>query len=207
MKKNLILFFISNFIFAQNGLTVPASILFKNDFKKAIIHFNDGTSVEGIGKIKTVFTSREEVIVFKLEENDKDENWNYKDATGITIFDDEDVTKEYDYLKVSKNSFPDLYEVVSSGIVNLYKKKIISDETQPSSGLNFPTYTKNENVTYYLKKESEELPTKIKDNYIKSVSDYFKDCSVLVRKFKNHEYDYSMISDAVNYYNDICAEE
>ena len=107
---------------AQNiAIGINPSDLEKTSFEKAIIHFNDGTSIEGIGRLKTIFTSKEEVIIFKIEEKDKDETWTFKDAKGVTLISDEGI-KDYEYLKVTKNSFAELYEVVTEGNVKLYKK-------------------------------------------------------------------------------------
>lgn len=208
MNKFLILLLITNFINAQSRTVVASkSLVENNEFKTAIIHLNDGTSVDGIGKLKTILTTREEVIVFKKDENDNDKTWTSKDVKGITIIDDDEV-RDYQYLKVSKYSFPELYEVVVDGFVILYEKIKISviRETLDDSNLKSPSVRSYEKKTYYLKKEQEEFPTKIKDNYIKSTSEYMKDCDPLVRKIKNHEYDYSMIKELVEYYNDICGE-
>lgn len=208
MNKFLILLVITNFINAQSRTVVASkSMVENNEFKTAIIHLNDGTSVDGIGKLKTILTTREEVIVFKKDENDNDKTWTSKDVKGITIIDDDEV-RDYQYLKVSKYSFPELYEVIVDGFVILYEKIKISviRETLEDSNLNSPSVRSYEKKTYYLKKEQEEFPTKIKDNYIKSISEYMKDCDPLVRKIKNHEYDYSMIKEIVEYYNDICGE-
>ena len=208
MNKFLILLVITNFINAQSRTIVASKSMVENEeFKTAIIHLNDGTSVDGIGKLKTILTTREEVIVFKKDENDNDKTWTSKDVKGITIIDDDEV-RDYQYLKVSKYSFPELYEVIVDGFVILYEKIKISviRETLEDSNLNSPSVRSYEKKTYYLKKEQEEFPTKIKDNYIKSTSEYMKDCDPLVRKIKNHEYDYSMIKELVEYYNDICGE-
>ena len=127
MKKNILLLLI--FITYSNySQTIIPSIVIgvfdyeKTEFEKAIIHFNDGTSIEGIGRLKTSFISQEEVIIFKIEKKDKDETWTDKDAKGITIINDEGII-DYEYLKVTKNSFVNLYEVVTEGTIKLYKKR------------------------------------------------------------------------------------
>lgn len=228
MKKCLLISFvlITNFIIAQT-ININIDIPEKNEFQKAIIYFNDGTSLEGIGKIKTIFTSREEIIVFKIEEKDKDENWTVKDAKGITIISDEGGITNFEYLKVTKNSFAELYEVMTEGDVKLYKKStkyrnlgtttstiyhsfpigntgqmasIPSTTTQPVFA------TEKESTTYYVKREGEPFPTKIRDNYIKSFAEYMKDCDVMVEKIKNHEYNFSELKDLVDYYNANCGE-
>lgn len=206
------------------GIGIPISE--KTKFEKAIIHFNDGTSIEGIGRLKTIFTSQEDVIIFKIEEKDKDETWTVKDALGITIISDEGVT-DYEYLKVTKSSFAELYEVVTEGNVKLYKKSktfrssgttstttyrsvpigntgrmasIPSTTTQPGIA------TEKESSTYYVKRENETYPTKIRDNYIKSFAEYMKDCDVMVEKIRNHEYNLNELKDLVDYYNANCGE-
>jgi len=226
MKKFLLssfLFFI-NFIFAQNiAIDIDLSDLEKTKFEKAIIHFNDGTSLEGIGRLKTIFTSKEEVIIFKIEDKDKDETWTVKDAIGITIITDDGV-QDYEYLKVSKNSFAELYEVVNEGTVKLYKKIKTSKNpikfVLPTILANYPGVTNNpiqnggrnssfdqqrpENVIYYMKKETELYPTKVRDNYIKSIAEYMKDCEFMVEKIKKHTYNYNQLKDLVDYYNANC---
>ena len=189
MNKFLILLVLTNFLNAQSRTVVASkSIIKNNEFKTAIILLNDGTSVDGIGKLKSILTTREEVIIFKKDENDKDKVWTAKDVKGITIIDDDEV-RVYKYLKVSKYSFPELYEVVVDGFVTLFEKIIVNviRETPNDSNFNIPSVRSYEKRTYYLKKEQDEFPTKIKDNYIKSTSEYFKDCDPLVRKIKNHE--------------------
>jgi hypothetical protein len=231
MKKlvSLLFFFATCPNYAQKitpsfGVGLPISE--KTEFEKAIIHFNDGTSIEGIGRLKTIFTSQEEVIIFKIEEKDKDETWTVKDAKGITIISDEGVT-DYEYLKVSKNSFAELYEVVTEGNITLYKK---SSKRRASSITTSTTYTsvpigntgqtasvpsttnslngetENENQVYYVRRENDPYPTKIRDNYIKSFVEYMKDCNVMVEKIRNHEYNFSQLKDLVDYYNANCGE-
>ena len=227
MKQLLLisLLFLTKMVAAQN-IAVALDIPEKTTFEKAIIHFNDGTSIEGVGRLKTIFTSKEEVIIFKIEEKDKDETWTYKDASGITIISDEGIT-EYEYLKVTKNSFFELYEVVTEGNVKLYKKikasknpaqmvlpSIAANVSGAKIGDNNYQNRKNdkddpfyvENASFYVQRENEPYPTKIKDNYIKSFAEYMKDCDVMVEKIKNHEYDFSMLKDLVDYYNTNCGE-
>lgn len=218
---------------AAQNIAVAIDIPEKTTFEKAIIHFKDGTDIEGIGRLKTIFTSKEEVIIFKIEEKDKDETWTYKDAKGITIISDEGI-KEYEYLKVTKNSFAELYEVVTDGNVKLYKKiktysknpyklvvptiavngpgnasggmKDINNQYNNGVNNNDDDATSLKNASFYVQRENELYPTKIKDNYIKSFAEYMKDCDVLVEKVKNHEYNFSELKDLVDYYNANCGE-
>ncbi|QBZ97767.1 hypothetical protein [Flavobacterium sangjuense] len=231
MKKLLflLLFFVtysnhSQTITPSIGIGIPISK--KTEFQKAIIHFNDSTSIEGIGRLKTIFTSQEEVIIFKIEEKDKDETWTVKEAQGITIVSDDEVI-HYEYLKVTKNSYAELYEVVTEGDVKLYKKRRVyrnSGTTTSTTSKSVPIGntgrtagipstttssgipTENEKLTYYVKRENEPYPTKIRDNYIKSFAEYMKDCDVAVEKIKNHEYNFSELKDLVDYYNANCGE-
>lgn len=226
MKQGILLFFFltTNFISAQT-VSTDLNILKKPEFNRAIIYFNDGSSLEGVGRLKTIFTSREEVIIFKIDENDKDETWTYKDVNGITIIYDEGVI-HYEYLKSSKYSFPELYEVVTEGTIKLYKKRFVMKEGKfpsvnnnqmffNSSGTINPTNTNPsiqfpakeiEKSIYYLKKETEEFPTKIKDNYIKSFAEYMKDCDYLVEDIRNHKYNLSQFKNLVDEYNANCGE-
>jgi hypothetical protein len=212
------LFFLTQSITAQN-INIGVNIPEKTEFERAIIYFNDGTSIEGIGRLKTIFTSKEEVIIFKIEAKDKDETWTYKDAKGITFISDEGVT-DYKYLKVTKNSFMALYEVVTEGNVTLYKKTLKNSaplmtpstikKTPGDLNSNEHQYENNpfsaKRPTYYVQRENEPYPTKIKDNYIKSFGEYMKNCDVMVEKIRNHEYNYSTLKDLVDYYNANCNE-
>lgn len=226
MKQFLLihLVFLINLVSAQT-VSTDLNLFEKAKFEKAVIHLNDGTSVDGIGSLKTIFTSREEVIVFKIEEKDKDETWTVKDAKGISITND-DGTIDYEYLKTSKNSFAELYEVVTEGTVKLYKKRrVVRTTSMPKTNstsfavgdtgrtVNVPTstmpvmYSDSERTVYYMKKETEPYPTKVRDNYIKSIAEYMKDCDVIVEKIKNHEYNYSQLKDLVDYYNANCGND
>ncbi|WP_333601338.1 hypothetical protein [Flavobacterium sp.] len=208
MKKWFLIIIVVTATFANaQTVKIGIDIPVKNVFEKAILHFNDGTSVEGIGKLKAVFTSKEEVIVFKIEEKDKDETWTVKDVTGITIIKEGEIV-HYEYLKVSKYSFSELYEVVTEGSVKLYRKrsKYYATDMDRAGHTDIPSNKAIEKTTYYLKRENEEYPTKVKDNYIKSVADYMKDCDVMVEKIKNHEYNLSELKDLVDYYNANCGD-
>jgi hypothetical protein len=227
MKQFLVisLLFLAKMVAAQNiAIGIDPSDLEKTTFEKAIIHFKDGTDIEGIGRLKTIFTSKEEVIIFKIEEKDKDETWTYKDASGITIISDDEI-KHYEYLKVTKNSYAELYEVVTEGNVKLYKK--IKTYSKNPAKLVVPTIAANapggmnnikngyenpdddtslKNASFYVQRENEPYPTKIRDNYIKSFAEYMKDCDVAVEKIKNHEYNFGQLKDLVDYYNANCGE-
>lgn len=202
MKKNLlvfILFFNSN-VFAQT--------------QEAILYFNDGTSLQGLGMIKKandyLSFRNEDKISFRLTEDDKPDLWTSEDVKGITFlgFENSIIMK---YVRVDKYDKAELLEVVTDGTVNLYKQtKIVNTYTFSNSGNLgniFPSSGQTEIEAYYLKRENEEFPTKIKDNYIKSTAKYFSDCELLVKKIKNHEFTFETLDKLVNFYNDICSEE
>lgn len=213
MKKISILCFLLlvHLCIAQTTTPLSNIVVEKIVFKKAIIHFDDNTSVEGLGRLKTIFSSKEDVIIFKIEENDKDETWTVKDAKGITIISDDGVI-DYEYLKVSKNSFTELYEVVTEGTVKLYKKRTDNYSSVDVGKVSFTEETPDNDFNiakkaiYYLKKETEIFPTKIKDNYIKSTAEYMKDCEFIVERIKSHKYNYNQIKELVDDYNANCGE-
>jgi hypothetical protein len=107
-----------------------------------------------------------------------------------------------EYLKVDKYEKMELLEVITDGTVKLYKQTKIVDVYLTSGGM-----AKAEVEAYYLKRQSEEYPTIIKDNYIKSTSKYFSDCESLVKKIKKHEFTFETLDKLVDFYNDICSEE
>jgi hypothetical protein len=201
MNKLILLFFlISNFIFAQD--------------QEAIIHFNDGSSIEGFAKI-----DKKDKIFFKISKTDEPTEWTYDDVTGVTFLGFEYSIK-FEYVRLDKYQKPKLLELVTDGNVKLFRHNyylvglleinifpyLEKYYNQKDNLYNpFRNY-KNEKRDYYLKRDSEEFPTKIKDNYIKSTSIYFSDCEVLVRKIKKHEFSFEKIEEIVEYYNDICSD-
>lgn len=213
MKKiiSLILLFTSFVSYSQVKLSIGVNVIpsdnLSTDFHKAIIHFNDGESMEGIGRIKTVLTSREEVVVFKLKEEEKGDIWTVKDITGITlIINDKEV--KFEYHKTSKYSFAELYEVIVNGKIKLYKGTSIKKfSKQDTANPDFKSYNTVETFTYFLKRDSDEFLVKVKDNYIKSTADFMKDCDWMVKRIKNHTYSYEKLQDLVMDYNDFCTEE
>jgi hypothetical protein len=173
--------------------------------QEAILFFKDGTSIKGLGMIKKAndfasFRSRDKIL-FRVSENDKPDLWTSEDVKGITfIYFENSIIMEY--LKVDKYEKMELLEVITDGTVKLYKQTKIVDVYLTSGGM-----AKAEVEAYYLKRQSEEYPTIIKDNYIKSTSKYFSDCELLVKKIKNHEFTFATLDKLVNFYNDICSEE
>jgi hypothetical protein len=171
--------------------------------QEAILFFKDGTSIKGLGMIKKAndfasFRSRDKIL-FRVTENEKPDLWTSEDVKGITFLYFEN-SRIMEYLKVDKYEKMELLEVVTDGAVKLYKQTKIVDVYLTSGGM-----AKAEVEAYYLKKESEEYPTIVKDNYIKSTSKYFSDCELLVKKIKNHEFTFDTIDKLVNFYNDICS--
>lgn len=178
--------------------------------QEAILFFKDGTSIKGLGMIKKAndfasFRSRDKIL-FRVSENDKPDLWTSEDVKGITFIDFEN-SIIMEYLKVDKYEKMELLEVITDGTVKLYKQTKIVDVyfTQNNENFGYGGMAKAEVEAYYLKKESEEYPTIIKDNYIKSTSKYFSDCELLVKKIKNHEFTFDTIDKLVNFYNDICS--
>jgi len=173
--------------------------------QEAIIFFKDGTSIKGLGMIKKAndfasFRSRDKIL-FRVSENDKPDLWTSEDVKGITfIYFENSIIMEY--LKVDKYEKMELLEVITDGTVKLYKQTKIVDVYLTSGGM-----AKAEVEAYYLKRQSEEYPTIIKDNYIKSTSKYFSDCESLVKKIKKHEFTFETLDKLVDFYNDICSEE
>ena len=188
------------------------TVSFYGQTKEAIIYFKDGTSIKGLGMIKKAnefasFRSQDKIL-FRITENDKPDLWTSEDVKGITFFDFEN-SRVMEFLKVDKYEKVELLEVITDGTVKLYKQTKIVDNYLPSNNGNFESggMIKTEVEAYYLKRGSEEYPTKIKDNYIKSTSKYFSDCELLVQKIKNHEFTFDTLDKLVNFYNDICSGE
>ncbi len=232
MKKLVLLILILGIHPTHSQTTIPNTsnpypFTEKIRYKKAIIHFNDGSDIEGIGRLDAIYISQEEVIIFKIEEKDTDEKWTFKDVKGITLISEEEGVKDYIYLKVTKNSSAKIYEVITEGNVTLYKRIKVSkasgititrtyanvpkdesdqEEKITSSKVRYGVTEEEETQMYYVKRENEPFPTRIKDNYIKTLATYMKDCEVVVEKIKNHEYNFSQLGELVDYYNANCGE-
>ncbi|MBV7268840.1 hypothetical protein [Winogradskyella luteola] len=171
--------------------------------QEATLHFYDGESISGYGSI---FQGHK--IKFRVSLEDEPDVWTGLIVSGITFHGFEyDIKFGYLYVKNHKRH-PLLLEVLTEGEVTLYasvNRKIFFQPTNddgiiPQSTVSFPT------VKYYVKRDDEELGTKLKGRFKKCIIAYFGECSGIIKGIDNHEFRWATMIDLVNYYNDFCVD-
>lgn len=189
--KNLtfLIVFITSFSFSQT--------------QEATLHFNDGTSIEGYGYIFQNYK-----IKFRATLEDEADVWTGIIVSGITFHGFEyDIKFGYLYVKNHKR-YPLLLEVLTEGEVTLYAsvsretftQPINDDGIIPQSAVSYPT------VRYYVKRDNEELATKLKGRFKKCITAYFGECSGIIKGIDNHKFRWATLIDLVEYYNDFCVD-
>ena len=189
-------------------------------YQEATLYFIDGDSLFGYGTLKG------EKIKFRVSKDDKADVWDHNMVKGIT-FHGYDFDVKFVYLKVNKNAFYDLYEVLEEGSVTLY-----TDTRELSNNLNSPNgygmldlslffnrkkrvvnnkildeiENKPKTVSIYVKRDNEEYPTSLNFKFRKKVLEYFAGCSKIEEKVNSGEWFSNNILEIVTFYNDICAE-
>lgn len=202
--------------------------------QECIMYFNDGTSIEGFGKLEVVgkYDIREK-IKFRLTKEDEGDYWDFEDISKITFLGFE-MKKTFAYVKIKEREYPQLLELLVDGDVKLYKffertrffnsfnnnptkynaslsqNREVTFTPENSSTLPFPNRNEEVRDEHYLIRETEEIATcidcSILKSWAKNVSNYLADCDTLVRDLKNHKYSFAELEDAIIYYNDICVE-
>ena len=200
MKSHIFIFifFLANHFFA-----------FAQD-QECIMYFNDGTSIEGFGKLEAVGTLDPiEKIKFRLTKEDEGDYWDFEDISRITFVGFE-FTKTFEYVKTSTLDKPRLLELLVNGEVKLLKFSDSNAFYSFENGKVFPNRIETEKTRHYLIRETEEIATcidcSIFKSWAKNVSNYLADCDTLVRDLKNHKYSFAELEDAIYYYNDYCVE-
>lgn len=182
--------------------------------EEAILHFNDGTDLEGYGMIKGVgVIGDKEVIKFRISSDGKADIWDSSMVDGIT-FTTQGQMEEFRYVKLSKVSLnPRLLKVLCIGDVMLY-----GDIGRSISIGGIYNVKKNKSSTYddeesksidlYVRRDTEDYPTKLTGflNWKKKTKEYFKDCAALIEKISHKEYSWNTLPELVDYYNDYCIE-
>ncbi len=171
--------------------------------QEATLHFYDGTSVDGYGSIFQNYK-----IKFKVSLEDEPDVWTGLIVSGITFHGFEyDIKFGYLHAKSHKR-YPLLLEVLTEGEVTLYAsinrktffQPINDDAIIPQSTVSYPI------IKYYVKRDDEELGTKLKGRFKKCILSYFGECSGIIEGIDNHEFHWATMIDLVNYYNDFCVD-
>ena len=223
MKKNLLIFVIC--LFGFNFLKANASsssLDFLNKYQEATIHFLDGTSIKGYGKIigSAVISNGKYKIKFKVSKDSKPDVWTDLMVKGIT-FHYEFESISFLYVKLSGKPYPRLLQLVEEGAVSLY---IEVESYWVTSGFNsqtgFPINNRKEvEISYFLKHKQDDKTLILSTtnsqfgtfktiffNFKKKVKEYFNDCEGIINKLDSGDFNRSTIPEIVYYYNDFCAE-
>ena len=174
---------------------------------KAELTFKDGTTKTGLGK----WVGNR--VKFKTHKKDKAIKYDFMLLEQVKMYSKKNVTV-YVNMAVQDEEKPKILEEVIIGKVSLYQK--ISYGHSPGvvggagGGFGFsPGYSYSIN-NYYLKREGQTSAFHLgstnvfSKNFKKAASDYFKDCSSLVKKIQNKEYKKKDIRAVVEFYNMEC---
>jgi len=198
-------FLITQFSFTSEYKTDDS--IFIDSYEEATIHFNDGTSIRGYGKI-TINSS----VKFKISEDSKANIWTELMVKGITLH-RQDVDIEFLYVHVKNSSLIKLLEVIELGEisifveVNSYLVETGGQFNNTPGFVNMPSYYEDLSYQFFLKKESEKEAIKLFGifNFKKHAIAFFEDCPQIVDRNKNRKYNRGDIIEMVHYYNDYCA--
>jgi hypothetical protein len=173
---------------------------------KAILTFNDGTKLEGLGKLKG-----SERVKFRKDKNTKAKKYHFKDLESVNIYEgSEKTTYVYLYVK-EKNDYKVLQEIII-GELSLYitithVQHVNMGFGGPGVGASFTT------KDYYLKRKVEKKANQLGPrglflkNFKKYASIYFNDCPKLSEKIKIKEFRRRDIVEIVEYYNNNCTKK
>ncbi|TYA70183.1 hypothetical protein [Seonamhaeicola marinus] len=187
-------------------------------YKIATILFLDGTSIKGYGKLSGVLNKYK--IKFKVSKDDKPDVWTELMVKGIT-FHDESGDTTFLYVKLSKNGYPILLELVEEGVVSLFMEiRTHWINSNVDSNTNFPMHTQvSKTITYFLKHNlSKEVLTtsssqslfgnvsSISFGFKKKLKRFFKGCIGIENKLDSGEFNRHTVPEMVYYYNDFCTD-
>ncbi|MEM5563607.1 hypothetical protein WNY78_00755 [Psychroserpens sp. AS72] len=206
MKRFLFLaiLMISTIVFAENSSTAEATF---DAYEEATIHFHDGTSIRGFGKI--TYNSS---IKFKTTEDGEPDTWTELMLKGITLHRELDDI-DFLYVNVKNRSMMQLLEVIELGEISIFVN--VSPSTQSTSTtfnnstglLNSTTTFQNPNYEFFLKKDNESEAIRLFGiiNFRKKAIEFFKNCPQIVDRLNERKYKRGHIIEMVYYYNDYCA--
>lgn len=200
--------FVASILFLLTLSPVFASTTNSFDaYEDASIHFHDGTSIRGLGKITNNFS-----IKFKTSEDSKPEIWTELMLKGITLhrhLDDIDFL----YVKVKNRTSMLLLEVIELGEISIFVD-VSSYWIPTGNGFNntlgiqtMPSHQENTSYRFFLKKENEVEAIESFGifNFRKKAMEFFKNCTQIVDRLKERKYKRGDIVEMVYYYNDYCA--
>ncbi len=164
---------------------------------KGILYFNDGTSLEGLVKVKA------ETIKFRSSKKSKSVEYSFKDnLKSIDYYDSFDNLYKLEYVKFESNKNPKLMFIMRGDFLKLYSMTLFRYNVRVDTGVRRDLYLKKENedvATYFF---SRGYITK--KSFKKVVLEYFNDCQSLIEKINNKEFTKIEYLEIIDYYNDKC---
>ncbi|WP_445454131.1 hypothetical protein [Flavobacterium sp. 25HG05S-40] len=192
MKKYLFLFLIFFGLFFAKGQERQANLLLKS-----------GKKVEGLGEVK------KDKIYFRLDEDEKQEQWSNDDSKGIE-FTGYRLPEKYIFVIHGKKNDTNVMEILLEGKVELYKYTYFisgfSIGLMPiGTGPSTPTSEKI--IEYYIKKPIDKKGTKVTMDFKKIGQAFFSDCEDLMANINEEEFfEEEEIIDLVKFYNRNCGK-
>lgn len=180
--------------------------IYFDQYEEATIHFLDGTSVRGYGKITSQY-----LIKFKVTETSKPDIWKELMVKGITLH-RENIDIDFLYVKVEGRSRIKLLEVIELGEISIFAEvksywMTTRDGFNGKNGLPYMPFNQREtSFEIFAKRQNEDainFTTVFK--FKKVASKFFENCPQIVDRIKNRTYKRGDIIDMVYYYNDYCA--
>jgi hypothetical protein len=202
------------------------SISCTSQTQDAKIFFADGDTLDGLGMIfrpAMAMPGSETKIKFRLSLDAEPDIWTYREITRIEFY-EFNQKRVFEYLLFPPYKTPELLEVVTEGEVKLYATFEATNNINPIAGNGATVSAGGQTMgipglgfaidlakaSYYVKRKTDAKPFAIGGglrNWAKNAQAYFKDCPLLVRKIKQHEFLKSEIKEVVDFYNDICSGE
>lgn len=201
MKKSLLLFFCLVFsINISKGEDLNNAPVFFDKYEKATLHFLDGRSVLGYGKIVDFLNIYK--IKFKVSLESKPDAWTNELVEGITFHGKyEDFV--FKYVKPHPRLGALLLELLEEGVVSLYQDiQVYRNSSFYENDKNIIGYS----VAYYVKKQDENAALPLNGNFKRKARAYFQDCIGIMNKIKSKEFNKHTIPEMVYYYNDFCSD-
>lgn len=190
------LFLILTFLFLSN-------IFGQN---KLAIELNDGTVLDGFGRIKP-----DETILFKKTEDSEKEIYNYLKVEKLLIHYDDSI-HEFEYKIIdgsAGNGSVKLFEIIKTGKVILYQD-YISGMSYGQNMIGEYGFTRYSETIYYISVIDSDLVTSLRhgntysNRFKKIAQKYFVDCPDLMEKIKSKFFKRYDIHSIVDYYNEKC---
>jgi hypothetical protein len=179
-------------------------------YEEATIHFNDGTSVRGYGKIVDVFKIYK--IKFKVTLDGKADVWDELMVKGLTLH-RELFDIEFQYVSIVHKSKPALLEVIEQAEISAYAEvdshwvDMNFGNNQSSNFSYAPNMVRQTSYKLFVKREETDKAFCFDGviNFKKEALKFFSNCPQIIEKIKKRQYKRHDVLNMVYYYNDYCA--